>query len=70
MIRTLKNILAAAVNLTPTFARDALGLIGLAAITYGAGLINRPAGFIVGGLFAVAAAVLLTIVDQYKKDVG
>jgi hypothetical protein len=64
MTSTLKSLLAAAGALTPSLARDALGVGGLAAITYGAWLIYRPAGFIIGGLFAVVAAALLAALDQ------
>lgn len=37
---------------------DAIGLTGAALITYGAHLVYAPAGFIVGGLFLLAAAWL------------
>ena len=56
MGRSLKNLMP--------YARDGLGMIGIAAITYGTGLIYRPAGFIVGGLFAVIAVVVLSFLDQ------
>lgn len=56
---------------TPTnmqaIARDAVGLGGLGAITYGAYQVYHPAGFIVGGLFAVAATFLLNLVDQRRS---
>lgn len=38
-------------------ARDAIGLIGAASISYGAWLIYRPAGFIIAGAFCVVFAV-------------
>ena len=38
--------------------REVIGMVGVAAITVGAGLIYLPAGLIVGGLFAIAWAVL------------
>ena len=41
-------------------ARDALGLAGVGAITFGVALIYRPAGLVVIGLFALAAAVRLS----------
>ena len=56
MARLAKDLLAV--------ARDVTGLGGLAAVTYGAYQIYHPAGFIVGGLFAVTGAVLLTFLDQ------
>ena len=56
MARLAKNLLAV--------LRDAAGLGGLGAITYGAFQIYHPAGFIVGGLFAVTGTVLLTFLDQ------
>ena len=46
-----------------TLARDITGTAGLAAITYGAHLIYAPAGYIVGGLIAVAGAVALAALD-------
>jgi hypothetical protein len=52
---TLKSLFAA----LSVLARDFAGVAGAAAIAYGAGLIYRPAGFIVGGLLLVAASVLL-----------
>jgi hypothetical protein len=42
----------------PTHARDAAGLVGLCLIAYGAWLVYRPAGFIVGGLLLLAGALL------------
>lgn len=38
--------------------RDAAGLAGAAAVTFGAWSIYAPAGFIAGGLMLLAAAVL------------
>jgi hypothetical protein len=49
------RILAAA----RTLSMDAIGIAGLGAITYGAWLINQPAGFIVGGVLAAACALLV-----------
>lgn len=40
------------------YLRDAIGLAGVAAITYGAWLIYQPAGFIVGGVLLIAGAIL------------
>jgi hypothetical protein len=39
-------------------ARDAVGLMGCGSIAYGAWLAWHPAGFVVGGLFAVAGALM------------
>jgi hypothetical protein len=38
--------------------RDLVGLAGLAAVTFGCGMIYVPAGLIVGGLLTVAIAVM------------
>lgn len=38
---------------------DIAGLIGMASLVYGAWLIYRPAGFIVFGLIAIGASVIL-----------
>lgn len=51
----LKAARAAAVGLLP----DALLIAGAAAVAGGAGMVYEPAGYIVGGLFALAAGVLL-----------
>lgn len=40
------------------FATDLAGLAGASLITYGAGQVYHPAGFIVGGLFLLAGAWL------------
>jgi len=37
--------------------RDLIGLAGAASITYGAWLLHPAAGFIVGGAFALLAAI-------------
>lgn len=50
----MKKLLA---NL-PVLARDAAGLAGAALISCGAGMIYRPAGFIVAGLLLLVGAVL------------
>lgn len=58
MIRTAHNLLA--------IVRDAIGLGGIGAITYGTHLIYHPAGYIVGGLFAVTATFLLNLAGARK----
>lgn len=45
-----------AIGLAGGLGTDAAGLAGAGLITYGAGLVYRPAGFIVGGLFLLAGA--------------
>ena len=37
---------------------DVAGVAGAASISYGAGLIYRPAGFIVAGVLLLAASIL------------
>ncbi len=49
-------------------ARDLTGIAGISAVTYGAHLVYSPAGYIIGGLFAVGATALLTLVDQKAGD--
>jgi len=44
----------------PIALSDGFGLVGLGAVAYGAYLLARPAGFIVGGLELVALCALLT----------
>jgi hypothetical protein len=60
MMRTPKDLL--------TMGRDATGLAGLGSITWGSYQIYHPAGFIVGGFFAVTGAVLLTFLDQKGRS--
>jgi hypothetical protein len=43
----------------PEFLADALGIAGAVAVSYGCSLIFEPAGFIVAGLFAIAAAAVV-----------
>lgn len=42
----------------PILVCDLAGFAGMAAIAYGAWLIYRPAGFLVGGVLLIAAAML------------
>lgn len=51
---------AALASALPTVARDALGVAGLASIAYGCWLLAPAAGFIVGGIEAVAICALAT----------
>jgi hypothetical protein len=59
----MRKILA---SLLPPLSRDAIGLAGAGAIAYGAWLIYVPAGFIVGGVMAVAVA----LISAGKSDQG
>lgn len=55
------NIIAALLGLSallPSLLRDAAGIAGAASLAYGAAAIYRPAGFIVGGVLLLAAALL------------
>lgn len=54
MTTLLTRCAAAAARHVP----DVLGAAGAAAISYGAALIYAPAGWIVGGVIALAVAVL------------
>ncbi len=56
----LKPHIADAANALATWLPDALLAGGAVSIAYGAGLIHLPAGFIVGGLMAVAFGWLLS----------
>jgi len=50
----LQKMLAAAAGLVP----DGLMLAGAGAMSYGAGLVYQPAGWIVGGVLLLVAGVL------------
>ncbi|GAB3416685.1 hypothetical protein NX774_12180 [Massilia agilis] len=43
---------------------DILMLAGAAAISFGAGMVSMPAGWIVGGAFALAGGVILARGDK------
>lgn len=40
------------------WVRDAAGISGAASVAYGAWLVYAPAGFIIGGMLILAAALL------------
>lgn len=54
----LRKTLAAIVRRSPHAIFDLMGFAGAGAIAYGAWLIYVPAGFLVGGLLAMALSVL------------
>lgn len=57
----LKLIVAGArgaLALVPVLLRDLIALAGAGSVAYGTWLIFEPAGFIVGGLLLIMAAVL------------
>jgi hypothetical protein len=53
MRRRLRNLGLALAS----FANDALALAGAILVSYGAWLVYRPAGFIVGGALLLAASI-------------
>lgn len=55
---TRKAMIEAALKIVPVAARDAIGLVGLAALVHGVTMIYRPAGWIIGGLMLVGYAAL------------
>jgi len=54
----VKRIVKHITGLVPELMRDVVGLAGVGAITYGAWLIFRPAGWIVAGVFCLVGAWL------------
>ncbi len=56
---TIKDKLRTAASAAAGFLPDALMLGGAGAISYGAWLVYGPAGYGVGGLFALTAGVVL-----------
>lgn len=56
---TIKDKLQTAASAAAGFLPDALMLAGAGGISYGAWLVYVPAGYVVGGLFALAAGVVL-----------
>lgn len=55
---TRKEMIDVALKVVPVATRDAVGLLGLAAVVHGVALIYRPAGWIVAGVLLVAYAGL------------
>jgi hypothetical protein len=53
-------LIARIAEAAPGVLIDLLGLAGFAAVTYGAWQFSEPVGWIVGGVLAVAAALLLS----------
>lgn len=43
---------------------DTMGLAGVGGVSYGAWLYSQPLGFIVGGAFLIALAVVATIENR------
>ena len=46
------------INNAPVLIRDLAGLTGAALISFGAAEVYAPAGWIVGGAFLIAAAIM------------
>jgi hypothetical protein len=57
IVRGFAEAGAAAVKLAP----DAIAVVGGSLLSYGAGLVYRPAGFIVGGALLLAVGVIGSI---------
>lgn len=55
----MKDKLIAAAAFAYASLPDALALAGAGAVSAGAGMVYAPAGWIVGGLFALSASVLI-----------
>ena len=60
----LRKIAAALGAVLPGLLRDTAGLLGAAAIAYGAWQIYPPLGFIAGGALLLAGAWLLARTDE------
>lgn len=56
---TIKDKLHTAASAAAGFLPDALMLGGAGGVSYGAWLVYGPAGYVVGGLFALVAGVVL-----------
>ena len=61
----MMNLLAAAVRTiamaVPSLVRDLAGLCGVGLVSYGAWLINPPAGFITAGILLIVGALLISL---------
>ncbi len=61
----MMNLLAAAVRTiamaVPSLVRDLAGLCGVGLVSYGAWLINPPAGFITAGILLIVGALLIAL---------
>lgn len=60
MVAAMRRVGAASLTWLPVAARDALGVAGLSSVAYGCWLLAPAAGFIVGGVEAVAVCALVT----------
>lgn len=56
---SIKDKILAASKVAGAALPDALMVLGAGGVSFGAWLVYQPAGFIVGGLFTLAAGVLL-----------
>lgn len=60
IVVTMRRASALFLSWLPVAVRDALGVAGLGSIAYGCWLLTPAAGFIVGGVEAVAICALVT----------
>jgi hypothetical protein len=56
---TIKDKLHTAASAAAGFLPDALMIAGASGVSFGAWLVYCPAGYVVGGLFAIAAGYML-----------
>ncbi|EJB02893.1 hypothetical protein Rleg9DRAFT_1707 [Rhizobium leguminosarum bv. trifolii WSM597] len=56
--RVVRSVVSIAVGVIPALVRDAVGLLGAAAIAYGSWLVYVPAGYIVAGVLLILFAIL------------
>lgn len=57
--RCMRSIGRFTATVVPPLFREAIGLAGAAVFVYGFWLVYAPAGFIVGGVLLMAAAVVM-----------
>jgi hypothetical protein len=60
----IKNLMRSLVRALPEMLRDLVGLVAVAAITFGAWQIYVPAGWIVGGGLFLTGVVLHSLADR------
>ena len=61
MMKPLAVALRTIAMAVPSLVRDLAGLCGVGLVSYGAWLINPPAGFITAGILLIVGALLIAL---------
>ena len=61
MMKLLATAVRTIAMAVPSLVRDLAGLCGVGLVSYGAWLINPPAGFITAGILLIVGALLIAL---------